>query len=1068
MRHGRVNSPRLGAPNRRCCAPPRRVRRAFQAALKQEGLDGSTELARGREMTLCSSCGSDGPQGANFCARCGARLSAQPEAVGERRQLTVLFCDLVDSTKLSADLDPEDYREVVQAYQSAAKPVLDQLGGRIAQFLGDGLLVYFGHPRAHEDDAQRAVLAGLLIITRVSDITLPQLGESRIAARAGIHSGLVVMSPVGEGEAQELLALGETPNVAARLQSLATPGRVVISQDTRVLIEDLFDLTSMGRRELKGLSRAIEVFEVTELSKTRQKRGDASLTPMVDRRDERARLYTEWAQANSEGRLLLVGGAPGIGKSRLLGVLREQVAAEEQLALDCRCLPYFANTTLYPLLEGLSQLLAIAPAGTDDRLATVERAATRYGITEVGDIATLATVLGVPLSERYQALPQLPPRKQKDRSYAVLVLLLRAIVSQRRLLFILEDAHWADPSTLELLEELVRSGLPPGLLIVVTVRPAEAAAIGFGGVASRMDIPPLGSEEITEIAGLVAHGKRLPAALLDQVIANTDGTPLFVEELTKMVLASEALIEREDGYELRAPVEHLAIPVTLRDSLAARLDQLGEHRSIAQLAAVIGREFAEELLRAIGPDERRVTLGLEALVASGLVERQGTADYRFRHALIQETAYGSLLRTTRRAHHAKIAAALERSLPSATRTHPELIARHFTEASMGERAIPYWKLAAESAASRFANREAVAFFQTALGLLPALPATQQRAADELSLLIAMGPPLIATEGYASDRVAQVYERARQICADQGEGPQQFPILFGLVAYYLARGELHLAVRLGERLLSVTERANDPAYVEAHFALGMSRFYLGEFDAARQLLTRGADLHDPSRHQAVASLYAFDPGTGCRRALGLALWLLGRSDDAVAFSDDAITLAERQENPYGLAAALVFAATLRQFHGERDLVAALADRARVLSSERGFAFWLAWAGILASWADATSGRASAARVRALADTAARGGALLMYPYYLALAADAFLHERAAADGLAATSAALATVARTGERWWEAEIYRLQARLLLLAGDNAGSGESARRAVAVARELGAVALESRARTDLAATN
>jgi class 3 adenylate cyclase/tetratricopeptide (TPR) repeat protein len=1016
-------------------------------------------------MPSCLACGSDSPEHANFCGRCGAKLPVAARPTGERRHITVLFVDLVGSTQLSASLDPEDYREVVHVYQAKAASIVDRFEGRIAQYLGDGLLVYFGHPRAHEDDARRAVHAGLLITAAVNEIDVSRwrLSES-LTVRIGIHTGLVVIAQVGEGQHQELLALGETPNVAARLQTIALPGSVVVSGDTQHLIHSVFDLRAMGERELKGVPRPVRVYEV--LSDLAVPAWSAvpvlALTPLVDRRDERARLESEWLKARGEGgRVVLISGAPGMGKSRLVSALREHIGAREHVAIVCQCLPYFANSALYPFIEGLRRLLAIPP-GASDGLLLLARSAARYGLRDREDVATLATLLGIPLDERYPGSGSVSPQRQKERTYEALISLVCEIASRRPLLFLLEDAHWADPSTLELLGDLIARGLPRGLLLILTSRESEVAA-AFPGDALHLHVTPLGSEHVAEIAGLVARRKRLPDRILEEVIAKTGGTPLFVEELTKMVLGSGALVELEEAYELTGPIDHLATPVTLMDSLTARLDQLGEHRGLAQVAAVVGREFSEELLTAVTDlEEEALRSGLEALVKSELVERKEEGRvFAFRHALLQEAAYESVLRTTRRSDHMRIAMALENQFPDVVTSRPELIARHFTEASAPQRAIPYWRRAADRSVSRSANREAVTFFRSALQLVASLPESPERDAQELALLTSLGAPLISTEGYASGEVARVYERARQICERLDEEAQVFPIIFGLLAFYLARGELKVAERLGERLLHMTERAGDPAYLEAHFALGMTRFYLGAFDPSRRLLTRGAELHDPFAHKSLASLYVFDPGTGCRRALGLVLWLLGYGDDAARRSTEAIELGERQDHPYGLAAALVFAAMLWQFRGEPSNVAELAERALAISTERGFAFWIRWAGVLRAWADAAMGKGTAAHVRERADASAKSGALLLYPYHLALAAEAFLREGNPEEGLAATAEALAIAGRTGERWWEPEIHRLNAQLLSIGGaPHEDVRLSMAQAVTLAREMGAVALERRA--------
>jgi class 3 adenylate cyclase/tetratricopeptide (TPR) repeat protein len=999
----------------------------------------------------------------------------QRPADAERRQLTVLFCDLVGSTALSSSLDPEDLREVVRAYQAAAAAIIERFDGRIVQYLGDGLLVYFGYPRAHEDDARHAIGAGLRLVVDIAALDVSRWGLGQpLSVRVGVHTGVVVVGEIGTAERREHLALGETPNVAARLQGLAEPGSVVASVDSVRLVEGFFVVRTLGTPQLKGVGRPVEAFVVVSESGARTRADVAAargITPLVDRAGERARLQGEWARAGQEGgRAVLLSGDAGIGKSRLVLALREHIGMEQHLALECQCLPYYASSALYPVADGLTRLLGLPMTGSDtERLAALTGSLAQFDLRDHEETATIARFLGVPLTDEYPPASPIPQR-QKERTTQTLLSLVRQIAARRPLLFFVEDLQWADPSTLELLERLIDRGAPPNTLLILTARGEPQLPPAIAATALRLRIGRLAPEHVRTIVGRVAQGRELPDAVLAEVLAKTDGTPLFVEELTKMVLRSGMLVETAAGYDLAAPLGGLAIPTTLQDSLMARLDSVSGHKDVAQLAAVIGREFTGDLLRAaaeVGADEIRTAL--DALVEGELVDRRQDPDtYIFRHAMIQTTAYESMLRPKRRAHHARIAAALSEQFPEIATERPELVARHHTEAGEAELAIPFWQRAGERSVTRSANHEAVTFFRSALGLLATLPPSADRDRRELGLQTALGAPLIAVEGYAAPSVAQVYERARELCAEIGETPQLFPAIFGLLIVYLVRGELGVARDLGERLLTLTAEAGDPAYLEAHFALGTTLFYLGELERAKTVLTRGADLHDPVAHRSLANLYVFDPGTGCRRSLGPVLWLLGEPDEAVRQSEAAIDLAERQQRPYGLAAALVFAATLRQLREEIGPARELADRALLIASEHGFVFWQHWAAVVLAWARVADGSGDPPTVLTKVADSGASGTPLMRPYYLSLLADAFRRAHRPDDGIAALDEALAIVARTGERWMEAELHLLYGRLVLERdpGAMAAARQAFERSVEAARRIGARAFEDRAGQAIAA--
>jgi class 3 adenylate cyclase len=617
-----------------------------------------------------------------------------PEA--ERRQLTVLFCDLVDSTVLASQLDPEELREVVRAYQEAGAKVIARFEGHIAQYLGDGLLVYFGYPLAHEDDAQRAVRAGLGIIEAMGQLNAHLTRERgvHLAVRLGIHTGLVVVGEVGGGTRQEQLALGETPNLAARLQGIAAPNTLVISAATLQLLGGFFTSQSLGTSVLQGLTQPVEVYQVLHESMARSRlevAGSTGLTPLVGREQEVALLRSRWAQVKEGlGQVVLLSGEAGIGKSRFVQVLKEQVATEPRAWLTpCQCSPYYQNTALYPLIDLLERVVLRfdREESPEQKLRKLEGHLVQYGFPLAEAVPLFAALLSLPLGADYISLTGSAVQQKQQTMQALLTILLR-IATQQPVLFVMEDLHWVDPSTLEFLSLLVDQGPTTRILALLTCRPDfNPPWIGCSHL-TQVTLPRLPRRQAAEMASRVAHGKTLPAEVMEQVVARTDGVPLFVEELTKMVLESGLLQEQEERYELTGPLPPLAIPSTLQDSLMARLDRLATVKALAQLGATLGREFSYALLQAISPwDEGTLGRGLHQLVEAEFLYQQGLppeATYLFKHALIQETAYQSLLRSTRQQYHQRIAQVLEARFPERCETQPELLAHHYTEAGLAE------------------------------------------------------------------------------------------------------------------------------------------------------------------------------------------------------------------------------------------------------------------------------------------------------------------------------------------------------------------------------------------------
>jgi class 3 adenylate cyclase/predicted ATPase len=999
----------------------------------------------------------------------------------ERRQLTVLFCDLVDSTPLASRLDPEDLREVVRAYQAACAKVIARFEGHIAQYLGDGLLVYFGYPLAHEDDAQRAVRTGLGIVEALGQLNA-RLGQERgvhLAVRLGIHTGLVVVGEVGGGTRQEQLALGEAPNLAARLQGIAAPNAVVISTATHQLLGGFFACQSLGIQLLRGLPQPLEVYQVLYESMARSRleaAGSTGLTPLVGREQEVALLLERWAQVKDGlGQVVLLSGEAGIGKSRLVQVLTAHVAAESQAWLTpCQCSPYYQNTALYPMIDLLERVVLrfTREESPPQKLSKLEGFLVQYGLPLTEAVPLFAALLSLPLSADYAPLTLSPEQQKQQTLQALLTILLRR-AAQQPLLFVMEDLHWVDPSTLELLSLLVEQGPTTRILGLFTFRPDFSPPWTGRVHLTQVTLPRLPRRQAAEMTGQVAHRKALPPEVVEQVVAKTDGVPLFVEELTKMVLESGLLQEREERYELIGTLPPLAIPATLHDSLMARLDRLATVKALAQLGATLGREFSYTLLQAVSPwDEGTLQRGLQQLVEAEFLYQQGLppqATYLFKHALIQEAAYQSLLRSTRQRHHQHIAQVLEAQFPELCETQPELLAHHYTEAGLLAQAVPYWQRAGQRAVQRFAHREAIGHLTKGLELLKGLPETPEHTKQELDLQTALAPAWMAAKGYAAPEVEQAYGRARELCRQLGETSRLFSVLRGLGAFYFVRGKYQTARELGEELLTLAQSPPDPTrLLGAHQVLGIASFWLGEFASARGHLEQTIALYNPQQHRSQAFRAGQDPGVLCRAYSAWALGLLGYPDQALEKIHEAVTLGRDLSHPHSLVFALYLVASLHQLRRDVQATHEWAEATLALSREQLFPYWLAVGRITRGWALAYHGQGveGIEEIRQGLAAYQATGAELGRPWFLALLAEACGKAGQAEEGLHVVAEALTAAANIGEGFFEAEQYRLKGELLLACSlENQTVAESClHQALDSARRQQAKWLELRAAVSL----
>jgi class 3 adenylate cyclase/predicted ATPase len=991
----------------------------------------------------------------------------------ERRQLTLMFCDLVGSTALSARLDPEDLRDIIAAYHRAVTEIITASGGFVSRYMGDGVLVYFGYPQAHEDDAERAVRAGLGAIEAVSRIDVKSV---KLQARVGIATGLVVVGDlIGTGSVQEQSVVGETPNLAARLQALAEPDTVVIPAGTRRLLGALFEYRDLGAVEVKGIAGPVSAWQVLRPSVVASRfealRG-ASLSRLVGRDEEIELLLRRWTRAKAgDGQIMLVSGEAGIGKSRMVATLTERVAAEAAIRLRYFCSPYHQDSSLFPVVDQLGRAAGFAREDPPTiKLRKLEALVARAAPPEE-DVAFLADLLSLPSSER-QPLPNLGPQRKKERTLEALIRQLEGLARQEPVLMIFEDAHWIDPTSRELLDLIVERVRSLPALLVVTFRPEFQPPWTGQPRVSILALNRLDRRDRTALVMQIAAGKALPQEVVDQIVDRTDGVPLFVEELTKSILESALLREEADRYVLDRALSPFAIPTSLHDSLMARFDRLSWVRQVAQLGAAIGREFSYTLLRAVSPlAEGELQAALARLVASELVFQRGTppeAVYAFKHALVQDVAHGSLLRDARQQLHAQIADALETQSPELMDSQPELFALHYAEAGLVEKSVAFWGKAGHGSAARSAMAEATAQLQKGLDQLALLPDSRQRQQQELEFLSTLGAALRFVKGAAAPEMRQAFARARELWEQLGYPSEFLHIPYGQSFYHMRRGEFDLAQRLDEDLLRLSRQRNDAAgLVLGHASAGRTLMYAGRFSAARSHLEEAVALYDPVSHASLGHQSGSHPRLGARGQLGIALFCLGFPDQALAQSDAAIAEAAALAHAPSVVASVAMSARVLSLAGDSAVLDARATQVIAVATDQGFPSYQAVGTIYRGWGKVLNG--DVAEGIALLRSGSSGynatGAESRISFHIALLAQACEIAGQVEEALALSDDALQTAERIGERWFAAELYRHKGDLLLRRGEPEAAEQFYRKALTIAEEQEAKLWELRAAVSLA---
>ena len=954
---------------------------------------------------------------------------------GDRRQLTVMFCDLVGSTALSEKLDPEELHMLVRAYQETCGAVISRYDGHIAQYLGDGLLVYFGYPAAHEDDARRAVQTGLEILAQLQVQSFSQ----PLSVRIGIHTGLVVVGEIGSGEKREQLALGETPNIAARVQGKAEPNTVVISADTHHLVQSMFAYQALGPQELKGLSTPLPLYRVLHQGTAQSRFAvavQAGLTPLVGREEEVELLQRRWERVKAgEGLVILLSGEAGIGKSRLLQTLKEYISEDPHIRVEAQCSPFYQNSALYPVAAQLQRFLQFKHNDTpQEKLAKLERSLTPLGLATQEAVTLLAGLLSITLPEDLPPL-QLSPQKQKEKTLEILVLWLQEEAACQPVWLVVEDLHWADPTTLELIGLLLGQVSVSRLFVVLTYRPEFSPPWPMRGHMFSLTLSRLLEQQTALMAQRVTGGKSLPPEVIQQLVAKTDGVPLFVEEMTKTVIESELLCERDGQYELTGPLSQFAIPSTLQDSLMARLDRLNSAREVAQLGATIGREFSYQLLQAASSlDETRLRQGLTQLVQAELVYQRGIppeARYIFKHALLQDAAYQSLLKSIRQQYHQQIGQALVERFSDIAATRPELLAYHFTQAGLNVEAIPYWQKAGQQAVERSAFIEGISHLQNGLAVLEQLPESRDRDTLEFSLQAMLGVALMSSRGWAMPEVLKAYSRAQELAQHIGEMPHLFPVLWGIWAYYAVLGRHPTSIGLAKQCLQLAQRINDPVLlIGAHHTYDIS-FWQGELVQARYHMEQMCTLYDSQQHSAHAALYGIDLGIAGYHYLELTVWTLGYPELALKLQEDRRGIVGNLRHGHSIAWSFFGSSMLYYLLREPLLAQENAETAVTLSQEQGFHMTIVVGTTSRGWALAQQGHVDEgiAELQQAIRTWRNMGGELGLTWMIASLTDAYLRAGRSDDGLTAVAEALAICQRNDERWCEAELYRLKGELLL---------------------------------------
>lgn len=1002
----------------------------------------------------------------------------RPEDRAERRQVTVMFSDLVGSTALSARMDPEDMREVISAYQKCVAETVHRFGGFVAKYMGDGVLVYFGYPQAHEDDAERAVRAGLELGAGVGALKT----HAQLQTRVGIATGLVVVGDlIGSGASQERAIVGETPNLAARLQGVAEPNSVVIAESTRKLVGNLFELEDLGAQELKGISSLVKAWVALRPSSL-ESRFDAlhasGLTELVGRDEELELLARRWEKAKTrEGQVVLLSGEAGIGKSRLTAALMERLTTERHTRLRYLCSPQQTDSAFFPIIGQMAH--AAGFTHVDSAQVKLDKLDALLALSSASkqDAALFAEMLSLPNDGRYPTL-EMTPQQRRQKTLEALTAQLEALSQQTPILMILEDAHWADPTSLESFGRAVDRIRTLGVLLIVTYRPEFEPSWTGRPYTTALILNRLGEQQIAAIIASVTGNQLLPPSVRRDIIERTDGIPLFVEEMTKAVLEAET---EHASRQTAAVVPSVAVPSSLHASLMARLDRLGPAKDVAQIGAAIGREFSHALLGAVAAKpEAELASALDRLIAAGLLFRQGLppqTTYVFKHALVQDAAYGALLREKRRALHARIAKTLESHFAEATESRSSMLAHHCTEAGLIEKAAGLWGKAAQQSLASSALVEAAAQFARALEQIASLPGSVALRREQIKLQIGLSNALMHVKGYAAPETKSALRQARWLIEQaeaRGETSDDPLLLFSVLhgfwmdAYVAFNGDL-MHELAAEFLTLAEKRGTTVPLMIAHRMMGNTLLFTGELAEARTRYTQALALYNPAEHRPLATRLGVDLQVSALSFRSVALWLLGYPETARADIDRAV----KEARKLGQAAPMMFAlANTNYTHilcGDYVAAHAPVEQLVALADETGASQRKAEGAFQRGCVLALNGRAAeAVQTIVSAITAIRStGATCWTPLRMSCLANAHVKLGQTDDAWRCIGEAMAASKTSKETWCDADLHRVAGEIVLLSGepDTAKAEAYFERALAIARKQQAKSFELRAATSLA---
>jgi class 3 adenylate cyclase/tetratricopeptide (TPR) repeat protein len=1037
------------------------------------------------QALACAACGHANAPGSRFCVQCGAKLgeaaspaqaapapqpTARPQNVAERRQITVMFCDLVGSTALSTRLDPEDLGEVIAAYHKCTADLVARFGGYVAKYMGDGVLVYFGYPEAHEADAENAVRAALALVEAVAALFAK---DGRHQVRIGIATGLVVVGElVGAGEAQERNVVGETPNLAARLQAAAAPNAVVVAATTRRLAGDLFEYEAIAPAALKGFAEPVTAFRVLR-ERTLASRFEvlraASLTPLIGREEEMDLLRRRWAQIkDGEGRVVLLTGEPGIGKSRLIAALEDELKAETHACLRYFCQPHHQGSALQPIL---AQLQHAAGFKADDN-AAAKRAKLESFLTRDNEGGAAEAEVFAELLDLADGTPAdlTDPQRKRRRGLAALIGQLEALARRGPVLMIFEDAHWADPTSIELLTLTIERLQALPILLVITLRPDYQPPWAGQPHVTTLPLNRLGRRERTSLVAHITGGKSLPAELLAQIVERTDGVPLFVEELTKALLESEQLHEGRDSYVLEQPMQQLAIPSTLQASLMARVDRLGSAREVLQIGAAIGREFSYEVLAAVaGLPDAVLQDALIRLTEAELLFLRGTppnAVYIFKHALVQDTSYSTMLRAKRQQLHAAIALVLEKRAPDTT---PEVIAQQFESAGQNEKAVEYYRRAGDRDLRRFAMKESLAHYDKAMRLVLAMPESKDRDDLELTIRLGFGVAQQIALGPAAKEPMQNYERALALSQTRPErGRERFLATWGVWFHETMSGRTTAAFRHSDELLAVARELNEPSLLlEAFHSRAPMALRAGDMSAMREAAREVIRLYDRERHRDHAYYFGGHDARVCAQSFyAIGLWGEGLLDQAQRMAHQCVADARDLGHTFSLAHGLNMGCLTHVLLNDVDACQQATDELYPIAERNKFPWPLAAAQFNRGWLLCKNNDFEAG-IALMLKASDHSSSEVLKPVLLTLIAEQQLVAGRRDDALATLQRGLEHSRLVFNQFYAPEIPRVRGEVLLAQSrDNADAAEQAfREAAALAAKQLCRPLELRAAMSVA---